>query len=73
MDKDRSARLAAFVDAGMVGETYDYIFSEIRYSTGLAFSWFSPVGPLRINFAWPINDQPEDDTERIQFTLGNVF
>jgi outer membrane protein insertion porin family len=73
LDKDRSARLAAFVDAGMVGETYDYIFSEIRYSTGLAFSWFSPVGPLRISFAWPINDQPEDDTERIQFTLGSMF
>ncbi len=73
LDKDRSSRLAAFVDAGMVGETYDYIFSEIRYSTGLAFSWFSPVGPLRISFAWPINDQPGDDTERIQFTLGSMF
>ena len=70
---DKSARLAWFVDGGMVGEDYDYIFSEMRYSTGLAFSWFSPVGPLRLNFAYPLNDQPEDDTERIQFTLGNVF
>jgi outer membrane protein insertion porin family len=45
----------------------------MRYSTGLAFSWYSPIGPLRLNFAWPLNDQPEDQTERIQFTLGNVF
>lgn len=70
---DKSARLAGFVDGGMVGDDYDYLFSEMRYSAGVAFSWFSPVGPLRINFAYPLNDQPEDDTERIQFTLGNVF
>lgn len=73
LEKDQSTRLAAFVDGGMVGEDYDYIFSEFRYSAGLAFSWFSPVGPLRISFAWPINDKPGDETERIQFTLGSAF
>jgi outer membrane protein insertion porin family len=71
LQKDRSVRLSAFVDGGYVGETYD--FAEMRYSAGIAFSWFSPVGPLKLSFANALNDKPEDRTERIQFTLGTVF
>ena len=73
LGKDQSVRLGAFVDGGMVGNDYDYIFSEFRFSTGVALSWYSPVGPLRLNYAVPLNDQPGDETERVQFTLGNVF
>ncbi len=71
LTKDRSTRLAAFVDAGMVGEDYDFIFSEMRYSAGLAFSWFSPLGPLRFSWAQPLNDEPGDDVEQLQFTIGS--
>ncbi len=73
LTKDRSTRLAAFVDAGMVGEDYDFIFSEMRYSAGLAFSWFSPLGPLRFSWAQPLNDEPGDDVEQLQFTIGSQF
>ncbi len=73
LTKDRSTRLAAFVDAGMVGEDYDCIFSEMRYSAGLAFSWFSPLGPLRFSWAQPLNDEPGDDVEQLQFTIGSQF
>lgn len=71
LDKDRSVRLSAFVDTGYVGETYD--FSELRYSSGIAFSWYSPVGPLKLSFAKALNAKPTDRIERIQFTLGTVF
>ena len=73
LEKDQSTRLAAFLDAGMVGEDYNYIFSEMRYSYGLAVSWFSPLGPLRLSYALPLNEQPGDDVERVQFTVGNAF
>jgi len=71
--KDRSVRLSTFIDMGMVGDDYDYIFSELRASSGLAINWFSPVGPIVVVFAYPLNDEPEDETERVQFTLGNTF
>jgi outer membrane protein insertion porin family len=71
LQKDRSVRLSWFVDAGMVGETYD--FDEVRYSTGLGFSWYSPVGPLKLSFAKALNPEPDDRLQRIQFTLGTVF
>jgi outer membrane protein insertion porin family len=69
--KDRSVRLGFFVDAGLVAETYD--FAQMRYSTGLAFSWYSPVGPLKLSYGKALNPQPDDRLEAIQFTLGTTF
>jgi outer membrane protein insertion porin family len=71
LDKDRSVRLSWFVDAGVVGEKYD--FGEMRYSTGLAFNWFSPVGPLKLSFGKALNPQPDDRLQRIQFSFGTTF
>jgi outer membrane protein insertion porin family len=67
-------RLSAFVDGGMVygaGTTVDLY--ELRYSAGVALNWFSPIGPLSISFALPLNDRPGDETETVQFTLGQSF
>jgi outer membrane protein insertion porin family len=71
LQKDKSVRLSWFVDSGTIGETYD--FSQMRYSTGLAFNWYSPVGPMKISFGHALNPRPEDRLQSIQFTLGNVF
>jgi outer membrane protein insertion porin family len=71
LQKDKSVRLSWFVDAGTVGDKYD--FSETRYSTGLAFNWYSPVGPMKISFARALNAKPEDHTQFVQFTLGTTF
>jgi len=71
LEKDKSVRLSAFVDTGTVGEHYDV--NELRYSTGVAFSWYSPVGPLKLSIGRALNPQPDDQLERIQFTLGTLF
>jgi outer membrane protein insertion porin family len=71
LQKDKSVRLSWFVDAGTVGEKYD--LGETRYSTGLAFNWYSPVGPMKISFARALNAKPEDHTQFVQFTLGTTF
>lgn len=72
--KDHSMRLGVFVDGGQVfGEGFPVLFSEFRYSTGLSFSWNSPFGPMKISLGHPLNPQPGDKIQRIQFTLGNIF
>jgi outer membrane protein insertion porin family len=71
LEKDKSVRLATFVDAGFVGEKYDT--QELRYSAGVAFAWYSPVGPMKISWAKPINPRPDDEEEPLQFTLGTLF
>lgn len=67
-------RISVFVDGGQVyGPGQDLDLGELRYSAGIAFSWFSPLGPLAISLAEPLNDEPGDDTQRFQFTLGRFF
>ena len=46
---------------------------DLRYATGLAVSWDSPVGPLRFSLAMPLKKRPEDKVERFQFQLGKIF
>jgi outer membrane protein insertion porin family len=73
-ENDKSLRLGAFVDAGQVygvGEKLD--LSELRYSAGVSLSWRSPFGPLRLSAAQPLNDQPGDQVQRLQFTFGTGF
>jgi outer membrane protein insertion porin family len=73
-EESKSTRLSAFIDGGMVyGATEKFDFGELRYSAGLAFNWFSPVGPLSFSYAVPLNDKPGDQTESLQFTLGVPF
>ncbi len=71
--KDRSIRSFVFFDAGNVftGNTIDV--ADLRYSTGLGLNWLSPIGPLRLSVAYPINDEPGDRTQRLQFQIGAGF
>jgi len=74
MDKEKSVRLSGFVDAGAVYGPGDLPGSAgLRYSAGAAFTWISPVGPLKFSYAWPLNKQSVDKVQRFQFTLGSIF
>lgn len=81
---DKSAwRSLVFIDAGNVFSTdcqseqnncTDGLdLGELRYSTGLGLSWMTPIGPLSIALAVPLNDSSYDDTETFQFALGQTF
>jgi len=71
---EKSLRLSAFVDAGNVwGQGEKMNLSDLRYSTGLAVAWTSPVGPLKFSYANPLNKKPEDRVQHFQFQLGSSF
>jgi len=72
--QDRSLRWFGFLDAGQVYQEGEKLrYSQLRYSTGLGISWISPVGPLKLSYAKPINAQPGDRLERFQFQMGSGF
>jgi outer membrane protein insertion porin family len=71
MGTNRSARLSAFIDAGMVDDKWETTF--LRYSTGVAALWVSPFGPLKVSAAMPFRDDELDRTQPFQFTFGSVF
>jgi outer membrane protein insertion porin family len=71
-EQDRSLRLAGFVDGGQV--YVDKIeLSELRYATGIALFWSSPMGPLRLSWAFPLNAKDADRKQQLQFTFGTGF
>ena len=67
-------RFAAFWDFGQVYESVDeFDVGEIRSSTGVAMMWLSPLGPLSLSLAYPLNDEPDDETQPFQFSVGSTF
>lgn len=74
MEKSENVRVAAFFDAGNVFATAsDFDASELRYSVGLSGLWLSPLGPIVLSVAAPLNDQSGDETEAFQFSFGVPF
>ncbi|EAL4579282.1 TPA: outer membrane protein assembly factor BamA [Campylobacter coli] len=64
-------RGSVFFDYGMIGNKN---LDEIqRMSTGLGIEWITPIGPLQLVFAKPLNDKKGDDTNTFEFNLGTRF
>lgn len=71
---DRSLRWFGFLDGGQIyQEGQKMRASELRFSAGLGVSWISPVGPLKLSYAKPLNAKPGDRLERFQFQMGTGF
>lgn len=70
----RSFRLTTFVDAGNVyGPGEDLDLGQLRYSAGVSAIWLSPLGPMTVSIAAPLNSESGDDTQPFQFTFGTSF
>jgi len=62
-------RLATFVDAGNAYR--DPSAFDPAVGTGFGVRWSSPVGPLRLDFAWGVSR--EDVPFRLHFSIGPPF
>ena len=45
----------------------------IRQDTGFGIRWFSPIGPLRFEWGFPISPRPGEDSSVFQFFIGPPF
>lgn len=72
--ENTTVRMSLFMDVGNVFKDVNhYDGAELRRSAGISLIWLSPIGPLSFSLADALNERPEDETERFQFTLGTVF
>lgn len=73
-EKTKSLRLSGFIDGGGVYGPGDLPGSAgLRYSAGAAVVWISPMGPLKLSYAVPLNKQQVDKVQKFQFNLGSMF
>ena len=69
-----AARVSAFLDFGNVFSDIDgFDAGDLRASVGGALVWRSPMGPIAISYAFPIQKEDGDQIERLQFTFGGAF
>jgi outer membrane protein insertion porin family len=64
-----------FYDAGNVFNDDESVdLSTLRNSTGFGFRWFSPMGPIRIEYGYKLNvKEGEEGGGRWEFSMGSVF
>ena len=46
---------------------------NLRTSVGFGLRWFSPLGPLRFEWGFPLKRLPYEEASVFQFTIGNFF
>ncbi len=46
---------------------------SIRTSVGTGILWSSPIGPIRLDFAFPLTKNEVDQTQVFRFSAGSVF
>lgn len=68
-------RLYGFADAGTVWKTVDdFDFGEIKYSVGLGVGFNVPkLGPVRIDYGFPLNADEDQGSGRLHFSTGFRF
>lgn len=73
--KDAGLKGVLFFDAGNAYDGIDKLFSRFQASYGLGIRWFSPLGPLRLEYGIPINPRTGVDkaSGRLEFSIGSFF
>lgn len=63
-----------FFDAGNVwASSSGYTLSGLRSSYGGGIRWYSPLGPLRLEYGRVIDPKPGEDEANWEFTVGSLF
>ena len=71
-----------FYDLGDAYSTDENFFQDKLYpslplgmlhSVGFGVRWFSPIGPLRFEWGFPLTPRPQDGPYDFEFTIGNFF
>ncbi|MFT0861224.1 autotransporter assembly complex protein TamA [Ancylobacter sp. G4_0304] len=62
-----------FMDMGSAFTSELPDFDEMKYSAGIGLRYYTAIGPLRLDVAFPLNPSPEDGTYGIYVSLGQSF
>ncbi len=64
---------AVFVDAGQVNSSSTPFGGGVRAGAGVGARYYTAIGPIRLDFAVPVNKQAGDDTFEIYVGIGQAF
>ena len=83
LSKTLGLRAAAFYDVGkgwgtdddQLHPSLDENFWPLRHAVGVGIRWYSPFGPIRIDWAYNLNQRPErgEKSNVWDFSMGTMF
>ena len=63
-----------FFDTGNVYNKADSIDAgNFKKTVGLGVRWYSPMGPLRLEWGWNLDPKPGEDSNNWEFSIGTFF
>ena len=74
--KEQGLTGLVFFDAGNVwtNESSEaYNFSGLMKSVGAGVRWYSPLGPLRLEWGYNLDPQRDEEQSRFEFSIGTTF
>jgi len=61
----------AFLDVGSLTEGFDEIrFKTFRWATGAGLRLYTPVGPIRLEYGYQLQENPPLNRGEFHFSLG---
>jgi outer membrane protein insertion porin family len=72
--KEQGVLGLVFFDAGDVAESdRQFSLGDIRKSVGGGVRWYSPMGPLRLEWGYALDPRDDDPSSQLEFSIGSEF
>ena len=66
--------LVPFIDGGNTFKNvYPDFSEELQWAAGLGFRYYTPIGPARLDLAFPLNGRSIDRSFEFYVSLGQAF
>lgn len=70
--KDAGMKGVLFYDTGNAWES-GYHLDDLRQTAGLGVRWYSPIGPLRLEWGYVLDRKEGESTTKWEFTIGMMM
>jgi outer membrane protein insertion porin family len=67
--KNAGMKGVAFYDTGNTWNS-GYNFGDMRQTAGLGIRWYSPIGPLRLEYGFVLDRKADESAGRFEFMIG---
>ncbi|HBO85019.1 MAG TPA: outer membrane protein assembly factor BamA, partial [Deltaproteobacteria bacterium] len=68
---EQKFRGVIFFDTGNAWD--DSFLNDLRYSAGIGIRWFSPLGPLRLEWGYNMDRKEGEKASQFEFSVGSAF
>uniref|UniRef100_UPI0025BE9505 BamA/TamA family outer membrane protein n=1 Tax=Desulfonatronospira sp. TaxID=1962951 RepID=UPI0025BE9505 len=62
-----------FFDAGNVWDIGEGVDFDLYKSIGAGIRWYSPMGPIRVEYGYALDDLEDSSRSQIEFSMGHEF